>query len=99
MRNFASALKRTFRSTDVIGRLGGDEFAVLLLDSTPSDTRLAIMRLRDSVTSLNERERRGYELRFSVGHVDHDGPDGANISRMLLEGDNKMYFDKRKSQD
>ena len=99
LRNFASALKRTFRSTDVIGRLGGDEFAVLLLDSTPSDTRLAIMRLRDSVTSLNERERRGYELRFSVGHVDHDGPDGANISRMLLEGDNKMYFDKRKSQD
>jgi diguanylate cyclase (GGDEF)-like protein len=73
LRNFASALKLTFRSTDIIGRLGGDEFAVLLLDSSPSDTCAAIARLRATVESQNQNERRGYELRFSVGHVDYDG--------------------------
>jgi diguanylate cyclase (GGDEF)-like protein len=95
LRNFAGALKQTFRSTDIIGRLGGDEFAVLLLDSSPSDTRAAIERLRVTVTSQNERERRGYELRFSVGHVDYDGLEAADVGRMLLDGDTKMYFDKR----
>jgi diguanylate cyclase (GGDEF)-like protein len=93
--NFASALKLTFRSTDIIARLGGDEFAVLLLDSNPSDTRAAIKRLRTVVESQNERERRGYELRFSVGHVDYDGLEAADVSRMLRDGDTRMYLDKR----
>jgi diguanylate cyclase (GGDEF)-like protein len=95
LRNFASALKQTFRSTDVIGRLGGDEFAVLLLDSNHSDTRAAIERLRLAVMSQNDRERRGYKLRFSVGHVDYDGLEAADVGRMLLDGDTRMYFDKR----
>ncbi|HEU4374146.1 MAG TPA: GGDEF domain-containing protein [Telluria sp.] len=95
LRNFASALKLTFRRTDIIGRLGGDEFAVLLLHSSPSDTRAAITRLRATVESQNESERRGYELRFSVGHVDYDGVETADVSRLLLDGDTKMYFDKR----
>lgn len=96
LRNFAGALKRTFRSTDIIGRLGGDEFAVLLFDSSPSDTRAAIQRLRVTVKTQNERERRGYELRFSVGHVDYDGLEVVDVARMLLDGDTRMYFDKRK---
>lgn len=99
LRNFANALKLTFRSTDIIGRLGGDEFAALLLDSSPSDTRAAIERLRVSVKSRNERERRGYELRFSVGHVNTDGLEAADIGRMLLDGDTKMYSDKRALSD
>jgi diguanylate cyclase (GGDEF)-like protein len=99
LRNFANALKLTFRSTDIIGRLGGDEFAVLLLDSSPSDTRAAIKRLQIILTSQNERERRGYALRFSVGHVDYDGLETADVSRMLLDGDTKMYVDKRKLSD
>jgi diguanylate cyclase (GGDEF)-like protein len=95
LRNFASALKQTFRRTDIIGRLGGDEFAVLLLDSSPSDTRVAIDRLRVMVAAQNEREKRGYELRFSVGHVDDDGLEAADVGRMLLDGDARMYADKR----
>jgi diguanylate cyclase (GGDEF)-like protein len=95
LRNFASALKQTFRSTDIIGRLGGDEFAVLLLDSSPADTRTAIERLRLTVRSRNEAEKRGYALRFSVGHVDSNGLEAADVSRMLLDGDTRMYVDKR----
>jgi len=95
LRHFADALKLSFRSTDIIGRLGGDEFAVLLLDSSPSDTRAAIQRLRVIVESHNERGRRGYALRFSVGHVDTNGLESADIGRMLLDGDSKMYCDKR----
>jgi diguanylate cyclase (GGDEF)-like protein len=96
LRNFASALRRTFRSTDIIGRLDGDEFAVLLLDSSPSDTRAALQRLRVTINSQNKRERRGYELRFSAGHVDYDGLEVVDVARMLLDGDTRMYFDKRK---
>jgi diguanylate cyclase (GGDEF)-like protein len=95
LRHFADALKRTFRSTDIIGRLGGDEFAVLLLDSSPSDTRAAMQRLRAIVESENERGRRGYALQFSVGHVDTNGLEAADIGRMLLDGDTRMYSDKR----
>jgi diguanylate cyclase (GGDEF)-like protein len=96
LRNFASALQQTFRSTDIIGRLGGDEFAVLLLDSSPADTRAAIQRLRINITSWNEREKRGYELHFSVGHVDSDGLESADLGRMMRDGDTRMYVDKRK---
>ncbi|MGZ5198704.1 MAG: diguanylate cyclase [Telluria sp.] len=99
LRNFASALKRTFRSTDIIGRLGGDEFAVLLLDSNPSDTQASLKRLRVIVASQNEREKRGYELQFSVGQVDHDGLETVDVGRMLRDGDTKMYFDKRGLSD
>lgn len=99
LRNFASALKQTFRSTDITGRLGGDEFAVLLLDSSPSDTRAAIQRLRVNIAARNESEKRGYELRFSVGHVDTDGLEAADISRMLLDGDTRMYVDKHGPSD
>jgi diguanylate cyclase (GGDEF)-like protein len=95
LRHFANALKRTFRNTDIIGRLGGDEFAVLLLGSSPADTRAAIERLRALVTTHNNTERRGYELRFSVGHVDDDGHEPAAISRLLRDGDTRMYVDKR----
>jgi diguanylate cyclase (GGDEF)-like protein len=95
LRNFANELKRAFRSTDIIGRLGGDEFAVLLLDSSPADTRAVIDRLRLMVKSHNERETRGYELCFSVGHVDHDGMEAADVGKMLRDGDSRMYFDKR----
>jgi diguanylate cyclase (GGDEF)-like protein len=95
LRHFASALTRTFRNTDVIGRLGGDEFAVVLLDSSPAATCAAIQRLRLMIESHNDRARRGYELRFSVGHVDHDGLDAADIGRMLRAGDARMYSNKR----
>ncbi|ABR91703.1 diguanylate cyclase [Janthinobacterium sp. Marseille] len=99
LRNFANALKLAFRSTDIVARLGGDEFAVLLLDSSPSDTGVAVERLRGIVTAQNDREKRGYELRFSVGHVDYDGLEDVNVNRMLLDGDTKMYFDKRRLSD
>lgn len=98
LRNFANALRLTFRSTDIIGRLGGDEFAVLLLDSDPTDTRAAIERLRVAVKSQNETHGCGFELRFSVGHVDYDGLEAADVGQMLLDGDAKMYFDKRGQQ-
>jgi diguanylate cyclase (GGDEF)-like protein len=99
LRNFALAMNLTFRSTDIIARLGGDEFAVLLLDSSPADTLAAIDRLRVTVASGNEREGRGYDLRFSVGHMDYDGLEAADVHRMLVDVDAKMYFDKRGVSD
>jgi diguanylate cyclase (GGDEF)-like protein len=99
LRSLASALKLTFRSTDILGRLGGDEFAVMLLDSSPSDTRAALKRLRATVASENGKAKRGYELRFSVGQVDCDGLEAADVSRMLLDADQRMYLDKRRPPD
>jgi diguanylate cyclase (GGDEF)-like protein len=99
LRHFASALKQTFRSTDIIARLGGDEFAVLLLDSSPADTWATLNRLRANVSSINEKQSQEYELRFSVGHVEYDGREAADVNQMLLDGDTKMYSEKRRLSD
>ena len=95
LRSFASALKNTFRDSDVIGRLGGDEFVVLLIDASPQASVEALTRLQSSIDSLNQDSQRGYELLFSVGQLSYEQQRHASIDDLLRDADALMYERKR----
>jgi diguanylate cyclase (GGDEF)-like protein len=92
---FADALRGALlRDSDVIGRLGGDEFVALLDDAGDDETRRVIDRLRDVLTSINAREQRGYEIRFSVGQTQFDPTRHETVIDLLVESDVGMYAHK-----
>ncbi len=98
LRSFAKCLSDVFRESDVFARLGGDEFVVLMPDSSLESADAAIERLRARVTAENEADRRGYELRFSVGKTAHEVNDKVNLETWLAEADEAMYRVKKASK-
>ena len=92
---FAQLLQQTFRDSDVLGRLGGDEFAVLATDSTAADLRQVLSRLDAAVDRQNAAERRGYDLRYSVGAVDFDPRQHPDIDALTAAADALMYAQKQ----
>lgn len=94
LRAFAIGLENVFRESDTIARLGGDEFAVLLTDTTPALSELAIARLRAWMDEDNNKVARGYEITFSAGWVEFDALKHECIDDVLAEADAAMYRDK-----
>jgi diguanylate cyclase (GGDEF)-like protein len=91
---FSEVLRRVLRSSDLTGRLGGDEFAALLIDSDWAETTAVIERLRSTMAARNAVDRRGYDIRFSVGQVALVPVRHATIGALLAEGDADMYRNK-----
>lgn len=91
---FSEVLRRVLRSSDLTGRLGGDEFAALLIDSDWAETSAVIERLRTTLAARNAVDRRGYDIRFSVGQVALDPQRHSSITAWLAEGDAEMYRNK-----
>jgi diguanylate cyclase (GGDEF)-like protein len=94
LRVFSEVLRRVVRSSDLTGRLGGDEFAALLIDSDWAETSAVIERLRSTLAARNAADRRGYDIRFSVGQVALDPQRHGSIASWLAEGDAEMYRNK-----
>lgn len=95
LRDFACLIQCSLRNSDVVGRLGGDEFAVLLTNARAEETQHALARLEGKVGEYNQRDGRGYPLRYSVGQIDYNGRDPVEIGRLLAEADALMYAQKR----
>jgi diguanylate cyclase (GGDEF)-like protein len=91
---FSELLRRVLRSSDLTGRLGGDEFVALLIDSDWAETSAVIERLRTTLAARNAVDRRGYDIRFSVGQVALDPVRHTTIATLLAEGDAEMYRNK-----
>lgn len=95
LREFALALTRTFRGSDVMGRLGGDEFAVLVTSATAKRVEPVLRRLEQMVDGRELSASRDYALRFSVGAVTFDPSRHRTISELMKEADVLMYKKKR----
>lgn len=90
----AALLKKTFRTSDIIGRMGGDEFGVLLTEmSDGADT--AIFHLKKNMEKMNDRADRSYPLLLSVGLAYFNPASPVSIDKLLSEADAAMYEDKR----
>jgi diguanylate cyclase (GGDEF)-like protein len=94
LRAFAGGLESVFRESDTIARLGGDEFVVLLTDTTPAASELAIARLRTWIDEDNKKVARGYEITFSVGWVEFNPSKHECIDDLLVDADAAMYRNK-----
>ena len=95
--SFANELRSVFRGSDIIGRMGGDEFAVLLANSSAAATTIALARLQAALDARNLADRRGYDIRYSVGCIEFDPGRHQDIQRLLADADAAMYVHKQKA--
>jgi diguanylate cyclase (GGDEF)-like protein/PAS domain S-box-containing protein len=91
----ASALKETFRSSDIIARMGGDEFAILSIDTTDINSEIITTRLQNLIDTHNRQENRRYTLSVSVGSSFYDPENPRSIDELMTEADKLMYEHKR----
>jgi len=88
LRTIARVLQNTFRKEDIIARSGGDEFVILLPNTTVSEVRRIVARLRNK---MNEQEN--VLLNISVGYS--VGEKGCYLPDVLKNADDQMYQDKQ----
>jgi diguanylate cyclase len=72
LKTFADVLRIGFRESDVIGRLDGATFVALLTGSASVDTHAIKARLEEMLDERNATAHRGYDIRFSIGQIEHD---------------------------
>ncbi|NHV30948.1 diguanylate cyclase [Burkholderia sp. D-99] len=98
LKAFADTLTGALRGSDVIARLGGDEFVVLLSATDPGDVAEPVERVTQALALRNAADAHGYEIRFSVGHVDYDPAHHHDVAGLLASADQRMYEDKQRGK-
>jgi two-component system, cell cycle response regulator len=97
LRQFADAMRREFRKTDLLARLGGEEFVVMMPETTPANATVKIDRF---VSYIAEHQfnlpKRGADLRMtiSVGVAGVPG-DVEDPARLLEVADARLLAAKR----
>jgi diguanylate cyclase (GGDEF)-like protein len=67
LKTIAETMSKNLRRTDIMARLGGDEFVVLLPETTEKAAKIAITKLRTSLSQTMEKNRWG--VTFSIGTI------------------------------
>ena len=96
--DFARALLKTFRDSDVVARVGGDEFAVLVTGITGPEVHRALDRLKQRIAKRNHGFRDKYALRYSAGVVTFDPERHNGLDDLLRDADQCMYMHKHKHE-
>ena len=92
----AKALKKVFRSSDVVGRLSGDEFGIVAVGVTIENVDVLKNKVLEINKKVTETENLPFELSISLGGVDLQA--SSIISKLLSLADKKLYEEKRKKK-
>jgi len=95
LRDLGTALRFTFRDSDVLARLGGDEFAVLAIGAPENTARFLVGRLEATLLAHRVQVSRPYALTVSVGVAHFDWAAPVTIDALLAQADRAMYETKR----
>jgi len=98
LRQIASILRDTFRSSDLIARLGGDEFTVLAIDAVRDSVESMLSRLEKNLRDANLKNPQ-YQLSLSTGFARFDPQGAPDLEKMLMEADDALYTYKRDKSD
>jgi diguanylate cyclase (GGDEF)-like protein len=93
LRGIASALRGTFRSSDVIARFGGDEFLILMPESEPAH---AIDRLTRFQTTLAVPSPTTVNISIGVALWPMDGSEPGEL---LAHADHRLYVAKENGRN
>jgi len=85
LKTFADVLRIGFRESDVIGRLEGATFVALLTGSGGVDIAAVKARLEEMLDKRMATAHRGYEIRFSIGQIEHDPTVHGSAEELLVE--------------
>jgi diguanylate cyclase (GGDEF)-like protein len=93
LRDTATILQDTFRSSDLIARLGGDEFTVLAIDAPKQNIEAILTRLKKNIEQYNLHND-SYQLSLSIGVARFDPQHATNLERLLAQADKALYQHK-----
>jgi diguanylate cyclase (GGDEF)-like protein len=95
LKECASILSRSVRTSDILVRFGGDEFLVVMPDTDCSERDPLIARINKHLGDWNEKYASSdYSLSFSLGCALLE--QGKELMEVIEEADSKMYKDKMK---
>ncbi len=98
LREIASILKDTFRSTDIVGRLGGDEFVAFAITGVDHYEETIKARI-DSITKKhNEKAGKPYPIEMSTGVYEFVCSPEIDIYEILDLADEKLYAEKNEKK-
>lgn len=97
LKSIATILRKTFRTSDIIGRLGGDEFIVLALNAPAAGVQTMMARLHNNL-DLHNSQNRYYQLSLSIGIAQFDPSKVVSLEAMIVEADRALYENKRQKR-
>ncbi|WP_137805582.1 GGDEF domain-containing protein [Pseudomonas sp. G(2018)] len=90
LKTFADVLRIGFRESEVIGRLDGATFVALLTGSGSVDIAAIKARLEEMLDERIATAHRGYEIRFSIGQIEHDPTVHGTAEELLVEAEKML---------
>ena len=95
LREFAAALDRSVRETDLAARYGGEEFVVVLPGARLVNAARAAEQMRKTAAALDVRDRNGELAKFTVSFGVAEFPTYANAEALIAAADAALYQAKR----
>ncbi|MBL7031569.1 MAG: GGDEF domain-containing protein [Nitrospira sp.] len=94
--DIAGILRKSFRSSDIIGRIGGDEFTVIVTGDSATKYEVVTLRLQMNIDIHNEKSDKPYNLSMSMGMTQYSHRNPCSIEELYTIADKMMYEQKRK---
>ena len=92
-------MKKSLRTSDIIGRFGGEEFAALLPEADIKSASFIAERLRKKVEEVNiEYESAKISLTISIGASQSNITD-TKIDEIIIRSDTAMYHSKKEGRN
>jgi len=99
IKSVAGALKRAFRSMDIIARLGGDEFTVFAANAAEDSLKSFEARISALLAEANQASGKPYKLSISIGCVACSPGDTTRFDEYLREADAQLYLQKKAKRE
>lgn len=99
LRHVSECLRRTFRTSDVVGRYGGDEFVALLPDTDYAGAETLCARIIETLRAGVQTAADGspINIRLACGVAAFPG-DGENVTELLEAADKRLYLAKSRGE-
>lgn len=102
LQEFAKALKKSIRSSDILGRYGGEEFIIIFINSNKEDSYNIVDRIRKQVKgTIFKYKGKEIQFTFSAGISDASESNIENFSfeYLINKADKRLYKGKDTGRD
>jgi len=90
LERIATLLRKSVRSSDMVGRYGGEEFGIIMVNADRASAASAAERYRKKIESMDFHSRRGeFRVTVSFGVADSRGKDSVN--QLINAADRALY--------
>ena len=90
----STAIRSSFRRTDIIMRYGGDEFVVYMRNGTFSSATEKVKQIEKAIHKLSSEDQR--EITFSIGIALHS--DHISFKDLFNQADQALYYVKKSTK-